>query len=126
MGARASAGVADRAAVRVRVLCLALPETTEVAALGAPARCVRGRTFAFDAQVTAAPSRERPAVWIHERPANQRLVLEAEPARYVRPPHVGAKRWDGGWVDAAALRGSARSRQLAGLLAEAHERASRA
>ncbi|MGK7864019.1 MmcQ/YjbR family DNA-binding protein [Falsiroseomonas sp. E2-1-a4] len=73
---------------RLRRLCLALPESTEVEAWGQPTFRVRGRIFAMLHQ---AP--DGLAVWFKAPPGSQEMLLEAAPARFFRPPYLGHKGW---------------------------------
>lgn len=80
--------------VRLRRICLALPQAVEVPAWGTSTfRC--GKIFAMYAQ----PSDEkhsggRPGVWLKAAPGNQELMIRADPERFYYPPYVGP----GGWI----------------------------
>lgn len=117
--------LATRIEERVRALCLELPGTVEVEAWGVPTFRVGGRMYAMYAPSSGAPLRKRPAIWIHERSANQSLLLASEPARLFNPPYVGVKGWVGVWLDAPGVRNSATWRLAEGLLVEAHTRVRR-
>jgi hypothetical protein len=41
----------------------------------------------------------RPGLWCKAPPGAQALLLEADPARFFRPPYVGHKGWIGVWLD---------------------------
>lgn len=84
---------------RLRAICLALPETTEVAAWGEPTFRVKGKIFAMHASAGTHHGAGRPAVWILSVSMEQDLVLRARPDRYFKPPYVGPSGWIGAWLD---------------------------
>lgn len=89
------------ALVRVRSLCLALPEAHEVEAWGEPTFRVRNKLFAM----YAAADRHgggRPAVWVRAGAGNQPLMTAAAPERFFVPPYVGPRGWVGVWLDGGA------------------------
>lgn len=108
-------GAARDPLARLRALCLALPEAHEAEAWGEPTFRVRNRLFAMYASAGTHHGAGRPAVWVKAAPANQALLVAAEPARYFVPPYVGVKGWVGAWLDAAPDWDV-----LAGLLADAY------
>jgi hypothetical protein len=80
--------------VRLRKLCLALPEAHEVEAWGAPTFRVRNRMFAM----YTAPGNHHhghAAVWCKATPVNQGLMIQSAPERFFWPPYVGASGWVG-------------------------------
>ena len=83
---------------RLRRLCLALPEATEVEAWGEPTFRVRDKIFAMYASADTHHGAGRPAVWLKAKPGNQDLVVRAEPERYFAPPYVGPRGWIGVWL----------------------------
>lgn len=85
--------------VRLRKLCLALPEAHEVIAWGEPTFRVRNKMFATYASAGNHHGAGRPAVWLKAAPGNQALMVEAEPKRFFRPPYVGPSGWIGVWLD---------------------------
>lgn len=92
-------GVAEGGAPidRLRRLCLALPETTERLSHGEPTFFVGGRkTF-----VTYANHHhdDRLAFWCAAPEGFQRMLVEAEPARFFVPPYVGHRGWLGMYLD---------------------------
>ena len=101
--------------VRLRKLCLALPEAHEVVAWGEPTFRVRNRMFATYASAGNHHGAGRPAVWLKAAPGNQALMVEAEPKRFFRPPYVGPSGWIGVWLD-----GRVRWGQLAELLLDGY------
>ena len=86
------------AVARLRQICLALPETSEVEAWGEPTFRVKGKIFAMHASAGTHHG-DRPAVWILSVSLEQDLVLRARPDRYFKPPYVGPSGWIGAWLD---------------------------
>ncbi len=86
---------------RLRALCLALPEAHEVEAWGEPTFRVRNKLFAMHASAATHHGAGRPAAWVKAAPANQEMLVRADPGRYFVPPYVGAKGWVGVWLDGA-------------------------
>jgi hypothetical protein len=84
---------------RLRSICLALPETSEVEAWGEPTFRVKGKIFAMHASPGTHHSPDRPAVWILSVSVEQDFVLRARPDRYFKPPYVGPSGWIGAWLD---------------------------
>jgi len=87
------------AVARLRQICLALPETSEVEAWGEPTFRVKGKIFAMHASSGNHHGSGRPAVWILSVSMEQDLVLRARPDRYFKPPYVGPSGWIGAWLD---------------------------
>ena len=85
--------------VRVRKLCLALPEAHEVEAWGEPTFRVRNKMFATYAAANNHHGDGRAGVWIKATPINQQLQLRADSKRYFSPPYVGPRGWIGAYVD---------------------------
>lgn len=97
---RARKGTRSRSAIdRLREICLALPETSEVEAWGEPTFRVKGKIFAMHASAGTHHGAGRPAVWILSVSMDQDLVLRARPDRYFKPPYVGPSGWIGAWLD---------------------------
>jgi hypothetical protein len=84
---------------RLREICLALPNTTEVEAWGEPTFRVNGKIFAMHASASTHHGFGRPAVWILSVSLEQDLVIRARPDRYFKPPYVGPSGWIGAWLD---------------------------
>ena len=80
---------------RLRAICLALPETHEVEAWGAPTFRVRNKLFAMYAAAENHHGRGIPGVWVKSTHVNQDLLLRADPARFFLPPSVGPSGWVG-------------------------------
>jgi hypothetical protein len=85
--------------IRLRKLCLALPEAHEVEAWGEPTFRVRNKLFAMYAAPNNHHGAGRAAVWCKAAPGNQALMVRAEPERYFVPPYVGPSGWVGVWLD---------------------------
>jgi hypothetical protein len=84
---------------RLRKLCIALPETQEVEAWGAPTFRVRNKLFAMYSAENSSHSGGRPAVWIKAGPGNQSLMVSHAPTRFFSPPYMGPSGWVGVWLD---------------------------
>ncbi|MGH7554312.1 MAG: MmcQ/YjbR family DNA-binding protein [Longimicrobiales bacterium] len=96
--------------VRVRKLCLALPEAHEVEAWGEPTFRVKNKLFAMYASATNHHGAGRHALWCKAAPGNQALMVKAAPDRFFVPPYVGPSGWIGirldgkvDWEDVGAL-----------------------
>ena len=83
--------------VRLRQLCLALPETTERLSHGEPTWFVRGKTtFVMYAN---HHHDDRLAFWCAAPHGAQDTLTDAAPDRYFVPPYVGHRGWLGVWLD---------------------------
>lgn len=82
--------------IRLRKLCLALPEAFEHETWDHPTFRVRGRIFAMAVGLGRG---ERPAVWIKAPPGAQAILVGADPDRFFVPPYVGPKGWVGVHLD---------------------------
>jgi predicted DNA-binding protein (MmcQ/YjbR family) len=107
--------MAARPIVRLRKLCLSLPEAHEVEAWGAPTFRVRNKLFAMYAQPGNHHHDGRPAVWLKAGPGNQQLMVDAAPKRFFAPPYVGPSGWVGVFLD-----GPIDWAELGGLLTDAY------
>ena len=76
--------------VRLRRICLALPEAEEVETWATPTFRIRGKIFALASERDGAP-----AVWVKAPQGVQDLLLEAAPDRFFRPPYLGGRGWVG-------------------------------
>ncbi len=101
--------------VRLRKLCLALPEAHEVEAWGEPTFRIRNKMFAMYASPNTHHGGGRPAVWCKAAPDNQALMVRAAPDRFFVPPYMGPSGWIGVWLD-----GPVKWTELAGLVADGH------
>ena len=84
--------------VRLRRLCLALPEAREVAAWGEPTFRIK-KMFAMYASAGNHHGSGRPAVWIKAAPGRQARMVKTAPARFFVPPYMGPDGWLGVWLD---------------------------
>ena len=85
--------------VKLRKICLALPEAHEVEAWGEPTFRVKNKIFAMYASPNSHHGSGRPSVWILSESTEQDFVLRAKPTRYFKPPYVGPSGWIGAWLD---------------------------
>jgi hypothetical protein len=84
---------------RVREICLAFPESTEVEAWGEPTFRVKGKIFAMHASANTHHGAGRQAIWIMSDSTTQDLLMRARPTQYFKPPYVGPNGWVGAWLD---------------------------
>lgn len=84
--------------VRLRSICLSLPQSTEVEAWGSPTFRV-GKLFAMYAPPSSHHGGGRPAVWIYSIGVEQDLVVRSRPDKYFKPAYVGPYGWIGAWLD---------------------------
>lgn len=82
---------------RVRRICLALPETTEKEAWGAPTFRVRTKMFAM--YVQNHHNDGRIALWCSAPAGLQAVLVSSEPNRFFVPPYVGPRGWIGVHLD---------------------------
>jgi hypothetical protein len=85
--------------IKLRKLCLALPEAHEVEAWGEPTFRLRNKMFAMYASATNHHGRGRPAVWVKAAPGDQATMVEAAPTCFFVPPYMGPSGWVGIWLD---------------------------
>jgi predicted DNA-binding protein (MmcQ/YjbR family) len=85
---------------RLRQLCLALPESTEVEAWGEPTFRVAKKLFAMYASAGNHHGAGRAAVWLKAAPGEQDLLIRRDAARFFVPPYVGVRGWVGVRLDA--------------------------
>jgi hypothetical protein len=83
---------------RLRKICFALPETTERLSHGAPTFFVRGKR-AFLMVLTDHHGDGRFAIWCAAADGMQRMIVEADPERFLVPPYVGHRGWLGVRLD---------------------------
>ena len=79
---------------RIRRLCLALPETSERPSHGAPSFFVREKKC-FLMLLDDHHGDGIFGIWCAAPPGNQELLVQADPARFFRPPYVGHRGWLG-------------------------------
>jgi len=82
---------------RLRKLCLALPESTEKEAWGAPTFRVKNKLFVHYRNNHHGDGRI--AAWCKELPERQMDVVESDPERFFVPPYVGPSGWVGVRLD---------------------------
>ena len=87
--------MAPRPLVRLRKLCLALPEAHEVEAWGEPTFRVRNKLFAMYAAANNHHGDGRQAVWCKAAKGNQELMVRHAPKKFFVPPYVGPSGWVG-------------------------------
>jgi hypothetical protein len=78
---------------RVRLFCLALPETSERLSHGEPTFFVGKKVFVMFANNHHGDGRV--AVWLPVPPGLQATLIEQSPDIYFRPPYVGHRGWVG-------------------------------
>lgn len=86
---------------RLRRLCLALPEASERVSHGEPA-FFAGATKSARQFVVLDDHHHGAghlAFWCAAPPGAQEALVAADPARYFRPPYVGARGWVGVRID---------------------------
>ena len=88
----------DAVLVRIREICLALPETSERLSHGAPTFFVRGKR-AFVMVLSNHHGDGRFAIWCAAPDGMQRLLVESETERFFVPPYVGHRGWLGVRLD---------------------------
>jgi hypothetical protein len=89
-------GAATRKAVleRLRTVCLALPETTERLSHGSPSFFVRDKKC-FLMLLDDHHGDGRFAIWCAAPAGDQRLLADADEAKFFVPPYVGHRGWLG-------------------------------
>lgn len=87
----------DDPLVRLRAICLALPEATERLTWGdVPTFRVRHKIFAL---YELNPRQSRVGVWCKAPPGLQEGLVGADPARFYVPPYLGGDGWLGVRLD---------------------------
>jgi hypothetical protein len=81
---------------RLRQLCLAMPGATEKLSHGEPSWFVGGKQFGTTAD---HHHDDRLSVWLAAPDGAQRMLIEANPDRFFRPPYVGVRGWIGIYLD---------------------------
>ena len=84
----------DIATERLRLVCLALPETAEKEAWGDATFRVRDRIFAM-----VKTGDGRVSVWVKAPEGSQQVLVGADPETFFVPPYVGPKGWVGMRLD---------------------------
>ncbi len=88
----------ERVLARLREICLDLPETSERLSHGAPTFFVRDKR-AFLMVMTNHHGDGRFAIWCAAAPGVQEMLVDADSARFFRPPYVGHRGWLGMRLD---------------------------
>ena len=86
----------ENPSARLRALCLALPEASEVVIRRGPTFRVDDKIFALDRVIEG-----RPSAWFKAPAGAQAVLLGADPKRFFSPPYYGVKGWIGLWLDQA-------------------------
>lgn len=101
----------DDPLLRLRELCLAMPEVSEKLSHGSPTWFVR-KTFA---NYVGARHDERVGFWCAAPPGAQEEMVAEDPGRFFRPPYVGHRGWLGVRLD-----GEVDWEEIAEIVAEAY------
>jgi hypothetical protein len=88
----------ERTLVRIREICLALPETSERLSHGQPTFFVRGKR-SFVMVLNDHHGDGRFAIWCAAGEGIQRMLVDADPERFFVPPYVGHRGWLGFRLD---------------------------
>ena len=83
---------------RLRKICLALPQATEVEAWGSPTFRI-GKIFAMYAAPDNHHGDGREGVWVKSKHFTQDLLVRGMPHRYFVPAYVGPGGWTGVYLD---------------------------
>jgi hypothetical protein len=103
-----------RILAQVRRLCLELPETSERLSHGTPTFFVRAKK-SFAMVWNDHHGDGRFALWCAAPDGVQRLLVDADPARFFVPPYVGHRGWLGVRLDRGVD-----GEELAGILEDAY------
>ena len=95
--------MATKPLLRLRKLCLSLPDAHEVEAWGEPTFRVQNKMFAMFAGANNHHGSGRNSVWLKAAPGNQDLMVRAAPDRFFVPPYVGPSGWVGVYLDGAKV-----------------------
>jgi hypothetical protein len=87
-------------ALRLREICLALPEATERASHGAPAWFVRDKKQFAQLWADGHHDDGFPHLWCAGLPGAQEALTGSAPGRFFRPAYVGHRGWIGVRLDA--------------------------
>jgi len=83
---------------RLRKICMALPEAQERLSHGEPT-WFAGKGKAFAMLDNHHHGAEHLSVWLPQPDGVQAALIDAEPARFFRPPYVGPSGWVGVVLD---------------------------
>jgi hypothetical protein len=81
--------------VRLRAICLALPEVTERPSHSAPTWFVQDKRSFVTAWLTGHHDHHFPHLWCAAPSGAQEHLVQSEPDRFFRPPYVGGRGWLG-------------------------------
>lgn len=84
----------DDPLVRLRQLCLALPEAFEGVSVHHPSFKVGSKTF-----VMFTHAHGRASAWVKAAPGVQPELVRSEPSRFFVPPYLGPRGWVGVHLD---------------------------
>lgn len=85
--------------VKLRAICLSLPEAHEVVAWGEPTFRVKNKLFAMYANPANHHGSGRHSVWCKAEHVTQQHLIRSRPERFFFPPYVGKSGWVGVWLD---------------------------
>ena len=83
--------------LRIRAICLALPEVTEKISHGAPAFFVKKQFLML--WPNGHHDHGFPHLWCAAQAGVQEELISTEPERFFRPPYVGGRGWIGVRLD---------------------------
>jgi hypothetical protein len=86
-------------AMRVRAICLALPEVTERLSHGAPTWFVKDKSAFVTLWAQGHHANDFPHLWCAGLLGAQHELATSEPTRFFRPPYVGGRGWIGVRLD---------------------------
>jgi hypothetical protein len=89
----------DDLAVRLREICLALPEVTERASHSAPTWFVRDKKSFATLWADGHHQNQFPHLWCAAPAGAQEALIGSSPDRFFRPPYVGHRGWVGVRLD---------------------------
>jgi len=87
---------------RLRRICSSLPEVEERLSHGTPTFFVRGKRSFLTIWPNGHHDHDFPHLWCAAPDGAQGARIDADPARYFRPPYVGHRGWLGVRLDHAA------------------------
>ncbi len=85
--------------VRLRAICMDLPQVTERPSHSAPTWFVRDKSAFVMYWGDGHHGNQFPHLWCAAPPGVQAELVDAEPERFFRPPYVGGRGWLGVRLD---------------------------
>lgn len=85
--------------VKIRAICLALPEVTERLSHGTPTWFVRDKSAFVMLWPEGHHHNDFPHLWCAAPPGEQAELIATDPERFFRPPYVGHRGWLGVRLD---------------------------